>query len=189
MQYNAIVKNIKDIISQNKMECYIDSIRGRLKEIDEEMAQLEKIRKEIPDIMISSDIIVGFPQETEEDFEDTLDVVRKAKFSTAFTFIYSKRIGTPAAVMEGQIDEETAHRRFDRLLEVLNSGIHEVHEGKIGKTYDVLVEKECSQEGIITGRSTDNTLVHFKGSKELIGKTVPVRILENKTFYLIGERI
>ena len=150
---------------------------------------VEKIRKEIPDIMISTDIIVAFPQETEEDFEDTLDVVRKANFSTAFTFIYSKRIGTPAAKMEGQIDEKTAHARFDRLLETLNSGIHSLQENKLGKTFGVLVEKPSSQEGIMTGRSTDNTLIHFKGDESLIGKTVDVKILENKTFYLIGEMI
>jgi len=150
---------------------------------------IRKIREAVPDIMISSDIIVGFPQETEEDFEDTLDVVRKANFATAFTFIYSKRIGTPAAVMDGQIDDKTAHDRFNRLLETLNSGIHDLHESKIGKVYDVLVEKESSQEGIITGRSTDNTLIHFKGSSDLIGTTVKIKILENKTFYLIGERI
>ena len=153
------------------------------------LSLIEKIRKEIPDIMISTDIIVGFPQETDEDFEETLDVVRKAGFSTAFTFIYSKRIGTPAAVMEGQVDDKTAHRRFDRLLEVLNDGIRRVQEPKIGKVYDVLVEKISSQEGTVSGRSTDNTLIHFNGGKELIGTTVPVKILENKTFYLIGERI
>ena len=150
---------------------------------------INKIKAEIPDIMISTDIIVGFPQETEEDFQETLDVVRKAGFSTAFTFIYSKRIGTPAAVMEGQVDEKTAHDRFDRLLDVLNEGIHRIHQDKIGKTYNVLVEKESSQTGVVTGRSTDNTLIHFNGSTDLIGKTVPVKILENKTFYLIGERI
>ncbi len=148
-----------------------------------------KIREEIPDIMISTDIIVGFPQETEEDFQETLDVVRKAGFSTAFTFIYSKRIGTPAAVMEGQVDEKTAHDRFDRLLDILNEGIYNINQSKLGKTYSVLVEKESSQEGVVTGRSTDNTLIHFNGSADLIGKTVSVKILENKTFYLIGERI
>lgn len=150
---------------------------------------INKIRAEIPDIMISTDIIVGFPQETEEDFQETLDVVRKAGFSTAFTFIYSKRTGTPAAVMEGQVDEKTAHDRFDRLLDVLNEGIYRIHQDKIGKTYNVLVEKESSQPGVVTGRSTDNTLIHFNGSADLIGKTVAVKILENKTFYLIGERI
>ncbi len=161
--------------------------RGYTKE--KYLSLVEKIRKEIPDIMISTDIIVAFPQETEEDFEDTLDVVRKSNFSTAFTFIYSKRIGTPAAKMEGQVDEKTAHNRFNRLLETLNSGIHSLQENKVGKTFDVLVEKPSSQEGIMTGRSTDNTLIHFKGDESLIGKTVNVKISENKTFYLIGEMI
>ncbi|MCI1931642.1 MAG: tRNA (N6-isopentenyl adenosine(37)-C2)-methylthiotransferase MiaB [Clostridia bacterium] len=154
------------------------------------LSLIYKIKKEIPDIMISTDIIVGFPQETEEDFLDTLDVVKKVGFSTAFTFIYSKRTGTPAAVMDGQIDEATAHERFNRLLEVLNKTIEKVHEAQVGKTLDVLVEKVSRQgEGIVTGRSTDNTLVHFKGNVELIGQTVPVKITENKVFYLLGERI
>jgi len=151
---------------------------------------VEKICTAVPDIMISTDIIVGFPGETEEDFEDTLDVVRKCGYSTAFTFIYSRRRGTPADTMEGQIDDATAHRRFDRLLEVLNSGIHEIHSKLLGTTANVLVEEVSRQdEDIVSGRSEHNTLIHFKGDSSLIGKTVPVRITENKTFYLMGERI
>ena len=154
------------------------------------IALVEKIRKAIPDIMLSTDIMVGFPGETEEDFQDTLDVVRKCGYSTAFTFIYSRRRGTPADVMDCQIDEKTAHDRFDRLLEVLNSGIHEIHSKLLGTTVNVLVEEVSRQdEDIVSGRSEHNSLVHFKGDSSLIGKTVPVKITENKTFYLMGERI
>ncbi len=151
---------------------------------------VDKIRNTIPDISITTDIIVGFPGETEEDFEDTLDVVRKCGYSTAFTFIYSKRQGTPAAQMDCQIDDETVHNRFDRLLEVLNKGIYDIHSRLVGTTANVLVEDVSRQdENIVSGRSEHNTLIHFKGDPSLIGQTVPVKITENKTFYLMGERI
>ena len=91
--------------------------------------------------------------------------------------------------MDCQIDEETAHKRFNRLLDVLNTSIHNTQETKIGKTYNVLAEKESDKAGIITGRAEDNTLIHFNGGTDLIGNTIPVKITENKTFYLIGERI
>ncbi len=157
---------------------------------EEYLNLIEKVKKEIPDIMISTDIIVAFPGETEDDFEDTLDVVRKVGFSTAFTFIYSKRTGTPAAVMSEQIDDKTAHDRFDRLLATLNPMIYDIHSALVGKTLNVLVEDISKQnDDIVSGRSESNSLVHFKGDKSLIGHTVPVKIVENKTFYLIGERI
>lgn len=151
---------------------------------------IEKIKKEIPDILISTDIIVGFPGETEDDFEETLDVARKVGFSTAFTFIYSKRTGTPAATMENQVSDEVAHERFNRLLGVLNPIIFDIHSALVGKTLNVLVENVSRQDdNIVSGRSENNCLVHFKGDKTLIGQTVPIRIVGNKTFYLIGERI
>ncbi|MGL4789779.1 MAG: TRAM domain-containing protein, partial [Anaerotignaceae bacterium] len=125
-----------------------------------------------------------------EDFEDTLDVVRKVGFSTAFTFIYSKRTGTPAATMENQVSDEMAHNRFNRLLEVLNPTVFNVHASLVGKTLKVLVEDVSRQdESIVSGRSENNCLVHFKGNKNLIGETVDIKIVDNKTFYLIGERI
>ena len=98
---------------------------------------VEKIRKEIPDIAITTDILVGFPGEDEEKIEDTVDVVKKARFSGAFTFIYSKRTGTPAAVMENQVDEEVVKKNFNRVLEVLNPIILEINKEKVGKTYKV----------------------------------------------------
>lgn len=162
--------------------------RGYTKE--QYLGLIEKIKREIPDILISTDIIVGFPGETEEDFQETLDVARKVRFSTAFTFIYSKRTGTPAATMENQIDNDVVHDRFNRLLGVLNPIIFDIHSALVGKTLNVIVENVSKQDDhIVSGRSENNCLVHFKGDKKLIGETVPVKIVGNKTFYLIGERI
>ena len=151
---------------------------------------VDRLRAAIPDIFLSTDIIVGFPGETEEDFEETLDVVRRVGYATAFTFLYSKRTGTPAAVMENQVDEETAHQRFDRLLAELNPRIHDLHESLVGQVLDVLVEEESRQgQGMVSGRTEQNTLVHFAAGPESIGQIVPVRLTQNKTFYFIGERI
>ena len=151
---------------------------------------VDKIKKAIPDILISTDIIVGFPGETEEDFLETLDVVDKVGYSTAFTFLYSKRTGTPAAVMENQIPEEVAKERFNRLLEHVNSGVEKVSEGMVGTVEKVLVEDINRQDGnMLTGRTERNSLVHFEGPQELIGQVIPVKIIQNKIFYLIGERM
>ncbi len=151
---------------------------------------VEKIKREIPDILISTDIIVGFPGESEEDFLETLDVVDKVGYSTAFTFLYSKRTGTPAAVMENQVDEETAKERFNRLLEHVNAGVKRISESLVGTVENVLVEEINRQdENMLTGRTERNSLVHFEGGKELIGQVVPVKITQNKIFYLIGERM
>lgn len=151
---------------------------------------VRKVREAIPEITLSTDIIVGFPGETEEDFQETLDVIRKARYCTAFTFIYSKRTGTPAAKMENQVPEDVVKDRFDRMLQVLNPIVHEVTEEQVGKVLPVLVEEVSKHdENILTGRTEQNTLVHFSGSKDLIGQMVPVKIIENKTFYVIGERI
>lgn len=151
---------------------------------------VQKVREAMPEITLSADIIVGFPGETEEDFQETLDVIRKARYCTAFTFIYSKRTGTPAAKMENQVPEDVVKDRFDRMLQVLNPIVHEVTEEQVGKVLPVLVEEVSKHdENILTGRTEQNTLVHFSGSKDLIGQMVPVKIIENKTFYVIGERI
>lgn len=149
-----------------------------------------KIKKEIPDILISTDIIVGFPGETEEDFLETLDVVDKVGYSTAFTFLYSKRTGTPAATMDEQISEEVAKERFNRLLEHVNAGVNRISESIVGTVENILVEEVNKQdERKLTGRTERNSLVHFEGGKELIGQVIPVKIIENKIFYLIGERM
>lgn len=151
---------------------------------------IEKIKRAKPDIHISTDIIVGFPGETEEDFQETLDVVSKVGFSSAFTFIYSKRTGTPAATMENQIPEDIVKDRFNRLLDLLNPMILSMNQKQVGNTYDVLVEGTSHQNSeVLTGRSDNNSLIHFEGDKALIGQIVPVKIIDNKTFYLIGERV
>ena len=151
---------------------------------------VRKLKQAIEDITISTDINVGFPGETEEDFQQTLDVVREVQYCTAFTFIYSKRSGTPAATMDNQVPQDVIKDRFDRLLQVLNPIVAEVHQKQVGKILHVLVEEVSKQDAsILTGRAEDNTLVHFKGTKDCIGSIVPVKIIDNKTFYVIGERI
>ena len=153
------------------------------------LALIDKLKKEIPDILLTTDIIVGFPGETEEDFEHTLDVVRKVGYSSAFTFIYSKRTGTPAAEYEDQIPEDVTKNRFNRLLTLVNNMVHDVNEKFIGHTMPVLVEEESkNSKNMVTGRTPNNLLVHFEGDASLIGTVVDVKLTENKSFYIIGER-
>jgi tRNA-2-methylthio-N6-dimethylallyladenosine synthase len=150
---------------------------------------VECIRKEIPDISLTTDIIVGFPGETEDDFEETMDVVRKVRYDSAFTFIYSPRTGTPAAAMEDQIPENVTKARFNRLLSEVQQISKEVcgrYEGTIQK---ILVESlDDHQEGYVTGRMENNLLVHFPGDESLIGKIVSVRLTEAKGFYYMGTK-
>ncbi len=150
---------------------------------------VEKLRAAVPDISLTTDIIVGFPGETEEDFKETLDVVRRVRYDSAFTFIYSKRTGTPAAVMEGQVPEEVVKDRFDRLLYEVQSIAGQmcaVHEGSV---QEVLVESVSEQDpSMVTGRLSNNLLVHFPGSPELIGSYVDVTLKECKGFYYIGMK-
>ena len=151
------------------------------------IALVEKIRKRIPDISLTTDIMVGFPGETEENFRDTLDVVRKCKYDQAFTFIYSIRTGTPAATME-QVPQDVVNDRFKRLLEVVRETSTVVSSRFAGQTKSVLVE--CVNEQLpdyVTGRMDNNILVHFPGGKDLIGKFVDVKLTEPKGFYYIGE--
>lgn len=149
-----------------------------------------KIRKAMPDCAITTDIMVGFPGEGDAEVADTIDVIKRARYSGAFTFIYSKRTGTPAAVMEDQVTPEQAKRSFNAVLEAVNPIIHELNEEKIGRTYTVLAEDVSSSDAdFVTGRLDDNTLVHFRSDSDVIGTMVQVKITDNKTFYLIGERI
>ena len=134
---------------------------------------VERIKTAIPDISLTTDIIVGFPGETEEDFEDTMDIVKKVRYDSAFTFIYSKRTGTPAAVMENQVPDDVVHERFDRLLaevQKISAEVCSVHEGK---TVSVLVESVNDHDDtLVSGRMSNNLLVHFPGEADLIGKIV-----------------
>jgi len=152
------------------------------------LALVNKIKNAIPDISLTTDIIVGFPTETEADFEETLDVVRRVRFDSAFTFIYSKRTGTPAAAMEFQATEEEIKSRFDRLLQEVQEIAKETCSKDQGKTMEVLVEGLDEQdEHLLTGRLSNNILVHFPGDKELIGTFQQVHLVEAKGFYYIGE--
>ncbi len=154
------------------------------------LALVEKIKKAVPDISLTTDIIVGFPGETEEDFLETLDVVRKVRYDSAFTFIYSKRSGTPAAVMEDQIPEDVVKDRFDRLLKEVQSIATEVCAVHEGTVLPVLVEQINHQDAsLVTGRLSNNLLVHFPGDEGLIGKIVDVKLTECKGFYYIGEPV
>ena len=151
---------------------------------------VDKIRAAVPDISLTTDIIVGFPGETEEDFRETLDVVRKVRYDSAFTFIYSKRSGTPAAVMEDQVPEEVVKDRFNRLLKEvqdISAEVCAVHEGTV---QTALVEcRNDHDEHLMTGRLSNNLLVHFPGDESLIGKLVDVRLDECRGFYYIGEML
>ena len=145
---------------------------------------VEKIRKAIPDISLTTDIIVGFPGETEEDFQETLDVVAKCGYDTAFTFLYSKRSDTPAAAMENQIPQDVAKERFNRLLALVQK------EGRTrSSVQEVLVEEESKEKGIFTGRTEYNLLVHFPGSADLLGKYVKVSLDECHGFYYMGSLV
>ena len=151
---------------------------------------VDKIRTAVPDISLTTDIIVGFPGETEEDFQETLDVVRKVRYDSAFTFIYSKRSGTPAAVMEDQVPEEVVKDRFNRLLKEvqdISAEVCAVHEGTI---QTALVEcRNDHDEHLMTGRLSNNLLVHFPGDESLIGKLVDVSLDECHGFYYIGKMV
>ena len=149
---------------------------------------IEKLRKTVPDITLSTDIIVGFPGETNEDFEETLSIVKEVEYDSAFTFIYSIRKGTPAENFEDQIEESEKHRRFDLLVNAVN----EISEKK-NKAYQDRVEKVLvdgvskNDKSTLTGRTDGFKLVNFAGKKELIGSIVDVKITDAKTFSLFGE--
>ena len=147
---------------------------------------VEKIRKAVPDISLTTDIIVGFPGETEEDFQDTLDVVEKSCFDTAFTFIYSKRSGTPAAKMENQVSEDVVKDRFDRLLSLVQEKGREASSRFEGTVQEILVEEESKEKGIFTGRTQYNLLVHVPGFQDMLGKYVKVKLDTCKGFYYMG---
>lgn len=152
------------------------------------LALVERIRTAMPEVSFTTDIIVGFPGETEEDFEETLDVVKKVRFDSAFTFIYSKRTGTLAAEMEDQVPEEVVGKRFDRLLHEIQKISAELTKEREGKIETALVEEINAQsQEFVTGRLSNNLLVHFKGDASLIGKLVSVKLKESKGFYYIGE--
>ena len=152
------------------------------------LALVEKMQKRIPNLTLSTDIIVGFPGETEEEFEDTLDVVRKVKFEQVYMFIYSRRVGTPGDKMENQIPEEQKHHRFNRLKALVESQIQENNQKYVGTIQKVFVEGESkNNKDLLTGRTDSNKVVIFEGSKELIGTMQDLRIVSEHMWYLKGE--
>lgn len=151
---------------------------------------VEKIRTKIPDIALTTDIIVGFPGETAEDIDETIDVIKKSNYDNAFTFIYSKRTGTPAAAMENQCSEEFVKEQFDRVLKTVQETARTKVGALEGTIAEVLVEElNEHEEGFVTGRLSNNTMVHFKGDESMIGKLVTVKLLEAKNFYYFGEEV
>ncbi len=152
------------------------------------LSLVDKMKNKIPNVKFSTDIIVGFPGETEEDFEDTLDVVRKVKFEQIFMFIYSRRVGTPADKMENQIPEEIKHKRFDRLKKLYEEILANNNKEYVGTMQDILVEGfSKTNNDYLTGRTDSNKVVIFKGNENLIGTTVPVKIESEHLWYLRGN--
>ena len=149
----------------------------------------EKIRREIPDMAITTDIIVGFPGETKEDVDETIDVIRRVKYDNAFTFIYSKRTGTPAAAME-QVPEAQVKEQFDRVLKTVQETAREQVGRYQGQIADVLVEEINENDStLVTGRMSNNTLVHFPGDASLVGRIVNVSLDECHGFYYMGHQV
>ncbi|MDF2800893.1 MAG: tRNA-i(6)A37 thiotransferase enzyme MiaB [Anaerocolumna sp.] len=154
------------------------------------LSLVKRIKTAIPDISLTTDIIIGFPGESEEDFLETMEVVKEVKYDSAYTFLYSKRSGTPASVMEGQVDDKTATDRFDRLLKEVREISAEMTKREEGKVASVLVEEVNQQTpSLVTGRLSNNILVHFEGDESLIGSIVQVNLKECKRFYYIGEMV
>lgn len=149
---------------------------------------VEKMKNKIPNLTLSTDIIVGFPGETSEEFEDTLDVVRKVKFEQVYMFLYSRRIGTPGDRMENQIPEEEKHKRFNQLKDLVESQIQEKNQSYVGTVQKVLVEGESkNNKALLTGRTDSNKVVIFEGKKDLIGQMIDLKIVSEHMWYLKGE--
>ena len=162
-------------------------VMNRVYTKEQYLSLVEKMQKQIPDVKFSTDIIVGFPGEKEEDFEDTLDVVRKVKFEQIFMFIYSRRKGTPADTMENQIPEDIKHKRFDRLKALYEEQMVENNKAYIGTVHNLLVEGYSKTNNrYLTGRTDSNKVVIFEGDSSLIGKVVPVKIESEHLWYLKG---
>lgn len=170
-----------------------DAILGKMNrhyDLEHYMTVVDKLKTAFPDISLTSDIIVGFPGETEEDFAATLDALRAVRYDMIFSFIYSPRIGTPAASMEGQIPHEVSTERFERMISLQNDISRERNERFVGRTVRCLVtEVSRTDDTMLTARSDSPRPIHFAGDKELIGRFADVKITRADTFSLIGELI
>ena len=163
---------------------------GRRYNYEEYKALYYSLREKVKNCSVTTDIIVGFPGETEEQFANTLKAVKELKYDSAFTFIYSPRVGTPAAKMKDDVSEETKKKRFNALVEVVSASAKERNDAYVGKTLKVLVEGLSKRNSnILSGYSEENKLVNFKGSPNMIGKIVDVKINVSKTWTLEGEAI
>lgn len=154
----------------------------------EYLNKVKRLRSEVPDITLTTDIIVGFPTETNEDFEDTLSLIKEVRYDSIFSFIYSKREGTPAAKMDFVLTDEQIHKNFDRLLDVQNEISHEINESYIGRVEKVLFEGVSkTDKNFISGRTEGGKIVHAEGDSSLIGKICDVKINFAKTWFLKAE--
>ncbi|MBQ8197649.1 MAG: tRNA (N6-isopentenyl adenosine(37)-C2)-methylthiotransferase MiaB [Clostridia bacterium] len=151
------------------------------------LSKIKLLRENIPDMAVTTDIMVGFPTETEEDFLDTLNLVKEVGFSGAFTFIYSKRNGTPAAKMDGQIDEETSKRRIMQLIDVQNTANRNQSKGYLGKTIEILCEGYDEKRGKYLGRDVYGRMAYFSGDESLLGQFVNVKITKTGGMSLLGD--
>jgi len=156
--------------------------------VESYLEMVDYAKAKIPTLGISTDLIIGFPGETEEDIDDTIDLIKKVDYLTAFTFIYSIRKGTPAAEMDNQIPEDIKHQRFERVLAALNDGIKKKTQTYKGKTVEVLVDGISNKNPeMVSGRSSQFMTVHFTGDESLIGQIVKVKVTDPKSFSLYGE--
>ena len=186
-KYENIMPSIHLPVQSGNNE--ILKLMGRRYTKEEYLTLFNKIKEKIPNVSITTDIIVGFPNETEEQFNDTLDLVNKCKFDLAFTFIFSKRVGTPAEKMQDNISLEEKEERLYKLNELINKYALENNEKLLNKTVKVLVEGPSDKNDMLMGYTDTNKLVNIKGPKEIIGKIVDVKIIQIKTWSLDGEYV
>ena len=159
-------------------------------DLEKYLGIIKELRKENENITLTTDIIVGFPGESDEDFERTIEVIKKVKYDSIFSFIYSPRKGTPAATMENQIPSEIQHQRYERFCQVQNDISKEINEALIGKVVRVLVDgKSKNDDNMYTSRTQGNKIVHFESKKDLTGTFTNVKITRADTFNLFGEII
>ena len=163
---------------------------GRRYTREKYLALVKEMREKIPGLALSTDIIVGFPNETDEEFNDTLTIVDEVKYEAAFTFIYSPRKGTPAAKIQDNVAKEVKTARFLELVKHLEKHIEEHSNSMVGNIYDVLVDGVSKNDkDMYSGYTEENKLVHFKGSENMVGKIIKVKITESHTYSMIGEVI
>ncbi|MDE7307032.1 MAG: MiaB/RimO family radical SAM methylthiotransferase, partial [Clostridia bacterium] len=157
--------------------------------VSDYLKKIETLYKHVPDCAVTTDLIVGFPNETEEDFEATLNLVKKVNYSSAFTFVYSKRDGTVAAKMSGQIPPEVSKRRIMRLVELVNSLTREHSSKYIGKTVEILCEGYDAKKEMYLGRDEYGRMGYFKSDKDVLGEFVNIKIEKANGVSLIGSLV